>query len=81
MKVTVGKKIGIPLAGLLMLVGAVTAGVQVINSQVSNSASEVKDVAVPTAILTLSMLDRLNSMNSSLLEYVSGEEGKRATFS
>jgi methyl-accepting chemotaxis protein len=80
MKFTVGKKIGIPLFGLLALVGSVTLGVQAINSEVSNSANKVKDVAVPTAILTLSMLDRLNAMNSSVLEYVSGEEDKRTTF-
>lgn len=80
MKFTVGKKIGIPLFGLLALVSSVSLGVQVINGQVSQGAAEVKDVAVPTAILTLSMLDRLNSMNSSVLEYVSGEEDKRATF-
>jgi len=80
MKLTVGKKIGIPLLGLLGLVGTVTLGVQIINNTVSEKATQVKEVAVPTAILTLSMLDNLNAMNSSVLEFVSGEEGKRTTF-
>ena len=50
MKLTVGKKIGIPLLGLLALVGTVALGVQVINNKVSDHATQVKDVAVPTAI-------------------------------
>ena len=80
MKLTVGKKIGIPLLGLVGLVGTVTLGVQIINNTVSEKATQVKEVAVPTAILTLSMLDNLNAMNSSVLEFVSGEEGKANDF-
>ena len=81
MKLTVGKKIAIPLFGLIGLVGVVSLVVQTINVKVSESAATVKEVEVPKAILTLSMLDRLGSMNSSVLEYASGEVDEREAFS
>lgn len=80
MNLTVGKKIAIPLFGLVGVVGAVSLAVQTINVKVSDSAHLVKEIEVPKAIITLSMLDRLHLMNSSVLEYVNGEETKRATF-
>lgn len=73
MKFTVGNKLALPIVGLVAMIGVVSLAVEYIGDGVSTQALMVKDVEVPKATLTLSLIDELGDMNSNVLEYASGE--------
>ncbi|WP_150525078.1 methyl-accepting chemotaxis protein [Roseibium sediminis] len=80
MKLSVGKKLALPVVGLVAMIGAVSSGVEYIGDGVSEQALLVKDYEVPKATLTLTLIEELGDINSNVLEYVNGEGDERKGF-
>ncbi|MGC9458597.1 methyl-accepting chemotaxis protein [Vibrio genomosp. F10] len=64
--------------GLLLLVIAIS--VQAKNRTIESYAYSVGQMDIPTAILSLNMLEELGDMNSNVLEFITGEAEEKEDF-
>ncbi|WP_306027044.1 methyl-accepting chemotaxis protein [Stappia sp. MMSF_3263] len=80
MNLSVSKKISLPLAALLLVVGAASLAIQKVNFDATADARLISERDVPAVLNSLQMLDEIGQMNSNVLEYISGEMDERAAF-
>jgi signal transduction histidine kinase/DNA-binding response OmpR family regulator/methyl-accepting chemotaxis protein len=80
MKMTIGRKLAAGFAFLLamfILVGIVT---YTLNIQVLEDVVEVSEDDVPSVILALSLLNKIENMDANILKYMTGEATEKSQF-
>ncbi len=80
MKMTIGRKLSAGFAFLLAMFIAVGLVVYILNSRVIEDAIEVTQKDVPSVILSLSLLDKLEDMDVNVLKYMTGQVEELAGF-
>ncbi|HEC85011.1 MAG TPA: HAMP domain-containing protein, partial [Thioploca sp.] len=80
MKMTIGRKLGAGFTFLLAMFIVVGIIVYTLNARVIKDALEVSQDDVPSVILSLSLLDKLDDMDVNVLKYMTGKVEEPADF-
>lgn len=68
------------MAAITVLVAILAVLIYFMNTRVQEDTSEVSASDIPTALLSISMLDEIGDMNANVLEYVLGEAEEKLEF-
>ncbi len=77
---TIGSKVTASMVAITILVLILSAFSYLMNTRVREDTSTVSSSDIPSALLSISMLDEIGDMNANVLEYVLGESDEREDF-
>ncbi len=77
---TIQAKVLISMSAIIVLIATLAAFTFFMNQRVQEDTFVVSSAEIPSALLSISMLDEIGDMNANVLEYVLGESEEREEF-
>ncbi len=77
---TIGAKVTLSMLAITLLVIVIALSSYILSIRTQDSTRVVTESDIPSAILSVAMLDEIGDMNANVLEYVLGEQEEREEF-